>query len=244
MIHVAKKKITALAMTFVISLTTPLFPESIPEFVSGADHPSLLVEERIISEGLLDLPPDAELHVSFTSTAPEISLGIELFNFEASSGRFAGKFSLHQNNPIILRGRVDAVLPILLPLRRISEGEIISWEDVKLAKMPASSISAHMLRQGSEILGKEAKRALVPGRPIAAKSLVEPRIIKRGDKITIRYIDGILNLTAPGRALQDGASNQMLRVVNLQSSKTISAKVFRAGIVTVEPMSTEINNKD
>jgi flagella basal body P-ring formation protein FlgA len=244
MIHVPKKNLMALAMTFVIGLATPCFPEATPEFVSGENHPSLLVEERIISEGLLDLPPDAEIHVSFTNPAPEISLGIELFNFEASSGRFAGKFSLPQDDPIILRGRIDAVLPILLPLRRISEGEIISQEDVKLAKMPASSISVHMLRQRSEILEKEAKRALMPGRPIAAKSLVEPRIIKRGDKITIRYIDGILNLTAPGRALQDGASNQILRVVNLQSSKTISAKVFRAGIVTIEPMSIEIKNEN
>lgn len=207
-------------------------------FVSGSAHPGILVEEHILNEGLIELQEEADIHVSFDGASPEKAIRIDALNFDSRSGRFAGRFVLNSSENIILRGRVEATLSVLLPSRRVSAGEIITSEDVSRSTMPVSSMSSNMLRSDRDIIGKEARRTLMPGRPISENSLIEPRIILRGDEITINYADSDLNLSVPGRALEDGAINQRLRVVNLQSSKTITAHVAAPGVVIVKPASS------
>jgi flagella basal body P-ring formation protein FlgA len=109
--------------------------------------------------------------------------------------------------------------------------------------MPLNAVAAHILRSERDIVGKEAKRILLPGRPIASHSIVEPRAILRGDNVTITYAKGILDLTAPGRALEEGAVDDIVRIVNLQSSKTITARIVQEGIVRVEPVTFNIPNE-
>lgn len=210
------------------------------DYVSGAADPQILVEEKLYSDGIVEYTPGAEMRITFTSDAPGPMVSIKAFNHDIRSGQFAGEFVDELGESTVLRGKFEATLPILLPNRRIAAGEIIDQSDVTQATMPLNAVAAHILRSERDIVGKEAKRILLPGRPIASHSVVEPRAVLRGDSVTISYANGILDLTAPGRALEEGAVDDFIRIVNLQSSKTITARVVQGGLVRVEPITLNI----
>lgn len=209
--------------------------ESLDAFSSGVVGPDILIEEHILGEALLDLPANADIRVSFIGTPPDGVTSIDAFNIDARSGNFAGRFYLEDGTTSVLQGQVQATIPVLLPQRRISAGEIISQADVSSADMPVHAVTSYVLRDARDILGKQVKRTLMPGRPIAEHSLMEPLVVQRGDNVTISYKSGSLDLTAPGRALEDAARGENVRIVNLHSSKTIFAQATRDGMVTVQP---------
>lgn len=238
-------KLLAAAITFTSIAAVPSAQaQGAPVYFSGAATPAVLVEEKVVGENLLNLREEADLRIVFDSTPPEEALRIDAFNFNPRSGRFAARFIIDSSQPIVMRGQVEATLNVLLPSRRISAGEVIAASDLKLTAMPAAAMSSNLLRDARDIIGQEAKRTLMPGRPISDQSLIKPRVIHRGDEVLINYADGVLDLTVPGRALEDGALEDTLRIVNLQSSKTIHAQVFAPGVVIVKPTASLIISND
>lgn len=90
------------------------------------------------------------------------------------------------------------------------------------------------LRNPEQLIGKETRRILLQGRPVIEGSVTEPRIVNRGDAVTIVLSDGGLNLSAPGKALEDGAKGEEVRIVNLKSNATLTAEVISDGVVQVD----------
>jgi flagella basal body P-ring formation protein FlgA len=60
-----------------------------------------------------------------------------------------------------------------------------------------------------------------------------PLVIDRGERVRIRFQDGALVLTAPGRALGDAAAGDTVRVVNLVSNLSLVGTARADGIVEV-----------
>jgi len=202
---------------------------------SGEMPTELLVQNRIdgIVAQMHGLPSDASATVMQLEGAPESAYEILRFDYEASSGRFAGLLATTEDGNVGIRGRAAIVVPVSMPVRRISPGEIISESDLAVVAMPVNMISSAILREDTEIVGKEAKRALAAERPIQGQSLVEPRAVRKGETVEIAFRGELLNLSAPGKALQDGAIGDVLRVVNTASQKTISAEVIAPGQVAI-----------
>jgi flagella basal body P-ring formation protein FlgA len=65
------------------------------------------------------------------------------------------------------------------------------------------------------------------------QSVSKPIIIDRGDRISIRYDDGLLALSAPGKALGDAHEGQEIRVVNLASNTSLTGVAVEKGIVEI-----------
>ena len=78
-----------------------------------------------------------------------------------------------------------------------------------------------------------AKRPLRAGEVIATADVEQPRVILRGDLVTLQYSRPGLMLSARGRALGDGAKGDIVSVLNEQSKRTIQGVVTAAGTVAV-----------
>jgi flagella basal body P-ring formation protein FlgA len=59
-------------------------------------------------------------------------------------------------------------------------------------------------------------------------------LVARNSTVTIVLQTGYLRLTAQGKAIEDGAKGDTIRVTNLQSKKTIEAVVAGPDFVTVQ----------
>ena len=220
---------------------------SAPQFAAGADEnltfrtyshptPETLLQEKILADNLLLAPAGSEISINFQESVPEAAQEIDAINFEGSTGRFAVRFVLPDGEMIVLRGQAIATLHVATLNRRISAGEIITADDITTVAFPASALNSNFLRSQSDIIGKEAKRTLMAGRPVTESSIISPRVVFRGEEIRISYDSGALGLGAPGKALEDGAIGQTIRVLNLHSQKTIHAKVTAPGVAAVQPI--------
>jgi len=60
-----------------------------------------------------------------------------------------------------------------------------------------------------------------------------PRLIKRGEIVTLKIMTPFMQITTKGRALQDGAHGESVRVTNTRSKKIIEGVVIESGVVRV-----------
>ena len=61
----------------------------------------------------------------------------------------------------------------------------------------------------SAVIGKMARRTLLPGGAIPLAALDVPRLVVNGGEVKLVYIDGGLTISAVGMALQDGAAGRL-----------------------------------
>ncbi|MEM7295067.1 MAG: flagellar basal body P-ring formation chaperone FlgA, partial [Pseudomonadota bacterium] len=68
-----------------------------------------------------------------------------------------------------------------------------------------------------DIIGKETRIALYMGRPIRPSDVGPPSVVRRNEIVDIRYKVGGLSILSAGRALDQGAVGDRVRVMNLDS---------------------------
>ncbi|MFN3214045.1 MAG: flagellar basal body P-ring formation chaperone FlgA [Henriciella sp.] len=87
--------------------------------------------------------------------------------------------------------------------------------------------------QHAELLGREVSRTIYAGQPIAAKDTRSPRLVKRNQLVTLKYMKGPLEITLTGRALGEAGLNERVPVLNLESRQTVEGIVQAGGWIWV-----------
>jgi len=85
----------------------------------------------------------------------------------------------------------------------------------------------------SAVIGKMARRTLLPDGAIPLAAIDIPRLVVNGATVSLVYIDGDLSISAVGMALQDGAAGDSVRVRNDDSGVTVTGVVQPDGAVRV-----------
>ena len=83
--------------------------------------------------------------------------------------------------------------------------------------------------QHAELLGREVSRTIYAGQPIAQKDTRSPRLVKRNQLVTLKYMKGPLEITLTGRALGEAGVNESVPVLNLESRQTVEGIVQAGG---------------
>ena len=227
MIRPLRSLLAALAV-----LVTPVYVSV--QALAGEGVPSrILIEEAVLSDTALSIPADGEIRIVLPSGVPDTALAVEAFSFDPRAGIFAARLLLADGQMVGFRGQASVTVPAEVPTRRLHPGEIISEADLEPARAVLATLPTSTLRLTEDLVGKEVRRTLLPGRPVPGGSIQEPRAVRRGEKVEIVYSHNGLDLSAAGRALEDGALGDEVRVVNLSSNRTISAAVAGAGLVEV-----------
>ncbi len=133
--------------------------------------------------------------------------------------RVSGRVSVRREIPVISR-RIQAGATL-------SEGDL-AWQTIPQEKLPEDAVT-----DLAEIVGREVRRDQNEGDVLRARDLIPPRLVMRGSLVTMKVESPLLQITAQGRALQDGAKGDVVRVTNLQSNRTIEGTVESSGVVRV-----------
>jgi flagella basal body P-ring formation protein FlgA len=120
-------------------------------------------------------------------------------------------------------------LPV--PAITIYPGDVIKDEWLKNRDFPGEAGAAVTAREA--LVGKVARRTLLPGVPVPPNAVAEPHAVANGAKVRILYEDGNLAITAFGAALQAGSAGEVISVRNLSSGLIISGTVQADGSVHV-----------
>ncbi len=133
-----------------------------------------------------------------------------------------------------LTADVSALRRVLAPVRRIEQGEVLQADDLKFITVGVRNLDEPFVLDPSRVTGKEVSRAAVPGRPITMTSLRNPKLVIRGEAVTVVSKSGFLSITDRGIARGDGVMGGVVQVENLRSSRIFEAVV--TGPRTVRPV--------
>ena len=115
----------------------------------------------------------------------------------------------------------------------IYPGDIIQGD--MLSDLPADTARGvgPFAETRAAVVGKMAGRTLLPGAAIPLAALDFPRLVSNGGEVKLLYIDGGLEISTVGMALQDGAAGDSVKVRNDDSGVTVTGVVQPDGAVRV-----------
>lgn len=116
----------------------------------------------------------------------------------------------------------------LAALRTLPAGSLIAAEDVALNPALKGGLD-----DPAQVIGREARVTIYEGRPILAASVTAPTLVDRNQLVTVGWSRGGLTIQTEGRALGRGGVGEVVRVLNIASRVTVSARINPDGTLSV-----------
>jgi flagella basal body P-ring formation protein FlgA len=165
------------------------------------------------------------------------AIDVRNLSFDRQTGRFsaivaAGSDTAGYRLPV--SGRVHETSPVPVLRRAMGPGDVIRKDDIEIIRLREDRIGRDVVTDASKLVGMTPRQRLRVGEPIRDNDTRPPVLVGRNSTVTIVLQTGSLRLTAQGRAVEDGARGETIRVTNLQSKKTIEATVTGPDFVTVQ----------
>src|SRR6185369_8653940 len=134
---------------------------------------------------------------------------------------------------VTVRIDVEALTDMVVTLRQIEYGGIITAADLSLQKREITQNSHLAARKIDAVIGKKARTTLRANQPVRADQVEKMPLIKSGQMVTILAENSVMKISVNGMAHSSGAEGDIIRVQNLTSLKEIPAKVIDAATVQV-----------
>ncbi len=105
----------------------------------------------------------------------------------------------------------------------------LSVERRDLARMPSDTVS-----RIEDALGNRTTRMIYPNTVLQSSMIALPPLVKRGDIVKIVANSGPMTISVTGMVKQQGRKGEMVRVVNTDSKRIVTARVIGPGSVVVD----------
>tara|TARA_R110002124_G_scaffold10469_7_gene52247 strand:- start:546 stop:1511 length:966 start_codon:yes stop_codon:yes gene_type:complete len=174
-----------------------------------------------------------EIYINGT-TAPEIS--VTNMDVSPAGGRFAANLSLttpQLTKNVNITGMAHRVLDVPVLNRRLRNGDVIEASDIEFIRMRADNVAESAILDPEKLIGQTPRRVLDAMETVLPDNIAAPLAVKKGEYVTLFLTQGGLHLTARGKALENGAAGDVVRVVNTASSRIIEGEVVGAQSVRI-----------
>jgi len=181
-------------------------------------------------------PRDIDIELA-NWTAPMVpaaalaTVTVERISHDRVTGRFSAVVAILADDAAPLRlslaGRAVEMIEVPVATRRLAAGAAITHADVRMARLPASR-AADAATEAP--IGRALDRPLAAGQPFPTGPLGRPRIVRKGDTVSVAFASGGLIVTLGGRALSGGGLGDRIEVLNPASRAVIEAAVTGPGL--------------
>ena len=211
--------------------------------------------DRIISEirrALIALGAPDPCEVLLVNRHAEINLPAESdatilvrnVDYDKRSGRFSATIEAPGSSvPVRARvsGRVVGVIDVPVLARAMQRGEKITDADLEWQPVREEQAQFGVLTRREDIVGRLLRTIGRPGVPLRTTDVQREVVVAKGSLVTIVLHTGSLQLTAQGKALEDGSMGESIKVTNLQSKLIVEGKVEGPSTISVVPMGRVAN---
>ena len=127
-----------------------------------------------------------------------------------------------------------AELSLPVPTIVIYPGDVIRESilvdrDVTLPDAAVGSI----INDRAALIGKAARRTLLPGKAIPTMAIVDPKVVLNGSQVRVVFEEGGLTITTYATALQAGAVGDVIKLRNPESGILLSGMIQPDGSVRI-----------
>ncbi|MGP1396867.1 MAG: flagellar basal body P-ring formation chaperone FlgA [Inquilinaceae bacterium] len=201
-----------------------------------ADAVRVSLEGRVAGDRIrIELDdPRSELHLPTDIAA---TLAVEDLVYQPNGGRFSARLVAPAEGPartqITVSGRALPVTDVPVLTANIRAGTVIGPRDIAWIEVAGDRNGPDLVTDPEDLIGMTPRRGIAPNTPIRMHDLSAPVVVARGDIVEMHLSSGALTVTAKGRALEDGARDDIIRVINVDSNRTVEARVTGDHAVTV-----------
>jgi flagella basal body P-ring formation protein FlgA len=132
-----------------------------------------------------------------------------------------------------VRAEIRLFEEVLVSLRPIGRDRAILPEDVRIERRDIGALGARPLSAKRQVAGKLAARNIGINEILTESVVAAPKVVERGNALTLIYETASLKIEAPGRALEDGRIGDVIPVKNPSSGKIVEGKIVDGRTVRV-----------
>lgn len=134
---------------------------------------------------------------------------------------------------VYVQAQVYAEIDVPVLKHAMAAGATIGKGDIEIRRIQMVGSSQPIIRHMDQLPGKTLKRHLPAGQPIMASQISAPKLVKRGQQVSLEYELNGLKVRMAGTSHQDGAEGDWIKVVNINSGKIIEGRINAQGNVLV-----------
>ena len=134
---------------------------------------------------------------------------------------------------IRVRMDVEAQGNVVVAVRQLDHGTIISAADVTVQKREISAAADRLVKVPADALGKKVRTTIRANQPLQRDHLEKIPLIKAGQPVTIVAESDTIRVTTTGRARGNGAEGDVIMVQSVNSPKEVPARIINATTVQV-----------
>lgn len=184
--------------------------------------------------------------VTLNNVAPTITLPgnvettVEVSQMNYTPGRdvftaiLAAPSALHPVKTLSVSGLIEKTVQVPVLTKGFSADDIISSSDLEWIDLPVRNMVNDTIVDPDKLIGKTPVRMVEAGVPVRVRDVKSPQLVARGDEVLLQFNQSGLQLTAKGKAMQNGAEGEVIRVMNLSSNQSLRAEVTGSKVVVVQ----------
>lgn len=188
---------------------------------------------------------DTHFSITFTNTVNDIvlpagsdeTLEVTAFRFDPQRDVFnAVIVAPSADNPlkrISVTGKVERMISVPVLKNSLKNGDIIGALDVDYIELSQNRIATGTILEEKDLINMTPRRVAASGKPLTMNDLESPKMVDRGDAVTLIFANGPIMLTVKGKSLQAGAMGDTVRVANSDSNKNLQGIVTAHREVTI-----------
>jgi flagella basal body P-ring formation protein FlgA len=191
-----------------------------------------------VKDALRDyLGTDKEVEIAFDvgdtnlvlPTNVPATLAVQDIRFDAASQRFAAQLIVPASGPTLISrlvaGSVYETVQLPVLARSVAPGEVIQLADLDWLAIRIDRVAANAVTDPKQLVGMTARRPLRSNQMLRMSDITMAAAIQRGTMVTLMVQTENMTLTVQGRALEDAAIGQPIRVINTMSNKPLTGVV-------------------
>ncbi len=226
-------------------------PQSSTDYVV-LSRAATVIERSAIETALKDALKDQGLNGLYNLVMPDemaeiilpqgelANVSVSDMKLHKSQNRFEATLVAPSKDNPIYRSRVSGSIQNLVEIPVLKSamraGTIIGQHDIEMMPIPEKHLNTDFIVSANSLIGATPRRLITAGQSIKANEIESPKIVERGEYVTMIFNKGLLKLTARGKALQHGAKGDTIRIVNTSSNKTLEGVVTASKEVSVDTL--------
>ena len=134
---------------------------------------------------------------------------------------------------IYVSARINVYGTVLVARQPLARGSVIQETDLDLVERNLASLPYGYYLDIQPVAGMVAKRTIAAATVITPNMVQAPRLVQRGQRVTVIAETGALRIRTVGKALSDGKSGDLVQIQAEGSKRVVDGIVVSQGVVKV-----------
>lgn len=135
-------------------------------------------------------------------------------------------------------GRYDELVKVPMLVRQMGSKDVISMEDIELRLVPARKLRKDTVLDVDQLIGKSARQMISANRMMRMAEITAAITIEKDHQVEMVYNTPYMSIRTMGKALENGTTGELIRVMNHDTQRSVSARVIDSSRVEVNPATT------